>query len=338
MDRGIMMIEKNKEYVVDIIDNGFQGEGIAKIDDFTIFIPNAIKGERLRILVVKVLTSYAFGKIIEFIEKSINRVEPDCFTYKRCGGCNLRHLKYSETLKIKQNSVQSLVNKTLKNQIKVEEVLGMENPYYYRNKVQFPVGIDKNGEMKMGIFASRTHDIIPIEECFIQNKDAQKIAKMVFNYWKKNNLSIYDEKTHKGLLRHIVIKVGVKTNEYMCILVINGVRFSKEEEFVKEITCEFPQLKTIVVNSNLKNTNVILGNENRNLFGNGYIEDILGEYRFKISPLSFYQVNPIQAENLYGLAVEQADISKNDIVFDLYCRNRYNINFYVKVCKESLWG
>lgn len=313
------MIEKNKEYIVDIIDNGFQGEGIAKIDEFTIFIPNAIKGERVRILIVKVLTSYAFAKIIEFVKKSENRVEEDCFTYKRCGGCNLRHLKYEETLKIKQNSVQSLVNKSLKNKIKVEDVLGMENPYYYRNKVQFPVGIDKDRKMQMGVFASRTHDIIPVEECLIQNKEAQKLAKLVFNYWKENNLSVYDEKTQKGLLRHIVVKVGIRTNEFMCVLVINGLGFSKEDNFVKTITNQFPKLTTVVINSNMKNTNVILGKENRNIFGNGYIEDVLGEYRFKISPLSFYQVNPIQAEKLYEMAVKQAEISKNDVVFDLYC-------------------
>ena len=251
------MVEKNKEYIVDIIDNGFQGEGIAKIDDFTIFVPNAIKGERVRVLIVKVLTSYAFAKIIEFVQKSKNRVEADCLTYKRCGGCNLRHLKYEETLKIKQNSVQSLVNKTLKNKVKVEDVLGMENPYYYRNKVQFPVGIDKDGKMQMGVFATRTHDIIPVKDCFIQNKDAQMLAKFVFNYWKENNLSVYDEKTQKGLLRHIVVKVGIKTNEFMCVLVINGLGFSKEDDFVKTITNQFPKLTTIVINSNMENTNVI---------------------------------------------------------------------------------
>lgn len=137
------MIEKNKEYIVEIIDTGYKGEGIAKIDDFTIFIPNAIKGEKIKIKIIKVLTSYAFGKIIEIIEPSKNRLESDCSTYKRCGGCNLRHVKYDETLKIKQNLVQSLVNKTLKNKIKVKETIGMENPYYYRNKAQFPIGKDK---------------------------------------------------------------------------------------------------------------------------------------------------------------------------------------------------
>lgn len=314
-----MQVEKNKEYIVDIIDTGFQGEGIAKIDGLTIFIPNAIKGEKLKILIVKVLSSHAFGKIVEIIEKSPYRIESDCTTYKRCGGCSLRHIKYEETLKMKQNAVQSLVNKTLKNKIEVEDTLGMENPYHYRNKAQYPVGLNKDGKPVIGVFANRTHEIIPINTCFIQNKQTEEIAKYIFEFLVKNNISVYNEKTQKGLVRHIVTKIGIKTNEIMCILVINGKEMPKEKEIVEELTNKFKNIKTIVKNINTKNTNVILGNENINLFGDGYITDILGEYKFKISPMSFYQVNPIQAEKLYNLGVESANITKNDVVFDLYC-------------------
>ena len=314
-----MQVEKNKEYIVDIIDTGFQGEGIAKIDGLTIFIPNAIKGEKLKILIVKVLSSHAFGKIVEIIEKSPYRIESDCTTYKRCGGCSLRHIKYEETLKMKQNAVQSLVNKTLKNKIEVEDTLGMENPYHYRNKAQYPVGLNKDGKPVIGVFANRTHEIIPINTCFIQNKQTEEIAKYIFEFLVKNNISVYNEKTQKGLVRHIVTKIGIKTNEIMCILVINGKEMAKEKELVEELTNKFKNIKTIVKNINTKNTNVILGNENINLFGDGYITDILGEYKFKISPMSFYQVNPIQAEKLYNLGVESANITKNDVVFDLYC-------------------
>lgn len=314
-----MIVEKNKEYIVEIIDNGFEGEGIAKINDFTIFIPGAIKGEKVKILIVKVLSSYAFGKILEILEKSENRIESDCKTYKRCGGCNLRHIKYQETLKLKQNAVQSLVDKTLKNKIRVKETIGMENPYYYRNKVQYPVGIDKNGKPQIGVFANRSHEIIPIEKCFIQNEKSEEIAKYIFELWNENNYTIYDEKTRKGLLRHIVIKTGIKTNQYMCILVVNGQGFDNEKEFVSKIANKYKEIRAIIVNSNMKNTNVILGLENRTIFGKGYIEDKLGEYIFKISPLSFYQVNPIQAEKLYNLGIEKAMITKDDIVFDLYC-------------------
>ena len=299
-------VKKNQEYIVDIIDNGFNGEGIAKIDNFTIFIPNSIKGEKVKILIVKVLSSHAFGKVLEIIEKSEKRVESDCNTYKRCGGCNLRHIKYEETLKIKQNTVQSLVNKTL-------------NPYFYRNKAQYPIGIDKEGNPQIGVYANRTHEIIPIQKCFIQNEQNEKLAKFVFDWIVENKISIYDERTGKGVVRHIVVKIGIKTNEIMCIIVINGNKIPKENELVKEILDNFSEVKTIVKNVNTKNTNVIMGKENIVLYGNGYIEDILGEYRFKISPLSFYQVNPIQAEKLYNLGIKSAKISKKDIVFDLYC-------------------
>ena len=278
-----MNIEKNQEYIVEIIDNGYEGEGIAKIDGFTIFIPGAIKGEKIRILIVKVLSSHAFGKVLEILEPSKSRKDPDCLTYKRCGGCNLRHIKYDETLEMKQNAVQSLVNKTLTNKIEVQKTIGMENPIHYRNP------------------------------------KSEEIAKFIIELIKEKNISVYNEKTGKGLFRHIVIKIGIKTNEIMCILVINGKEIPYENELLERIKQKFPEIKSIIKNINLKNTNVILGKENIDLYGNGYIEDILGEYKFKISPLSFYQVNPVQAEKLYNLGVEMAQITKNDTVFDLYC-------------------
>ena len=314
-----MNIQKNQEYIVEIIDNGYEGEGIPKIDNFTIFIPGAIKGEKVKILIVKVLSSHAFGKILEIINKSEARQDADCLTYKRCGGCNLRHIKYEETLKMKQNAVQSLVNKTLKNKIQVQETVGMENPFHYRNKAQYPLGINKDGEPVIGVFANRTHEVIPMEKCLIQNPKSEEIAKFVLQFIKRNKISIYDEKTGKGLFRHIVIKVGIKTGQIMCILVVNGKSIPKESQLKDELVERFPRIKTIVKNINMKNTNVILGQENINIYGNGYIEDKLGEYTFKISPLSFYQVNPVQAEKLYNLGVEMAQISKEDTVFDLYC-------------------
>lgn len=312
-------IEKNQNYIVDIIDNGIEGEGIAKIDNFTIFIPGAIKGEKVKILIVKILTSYAYGKIIEIIEKSDKRVELDCATYKRCGGCNLRHIDYEETLEIKRNIVQNLVDKTLKNKIEVDSVLGMGNPYHYRNKAQYPVGIGKDGKPVIGVFANRTHEIIPMEKCFIQDERVEEVAKFIYEFAVKNDISIYNEENQKGSLRHIVIKIGKQTEEIMAILVINGEHFKNEEKLVAELLRKFPNIKTIVKNINTKNTNVILGNKNINLYGDGYITDILGDYTFKISPLSFYQVNPVQAEALYNIGVEEAGITKEDIVFDLYC-------------------
>ena len=314
-----MNIQKNQEYTVDIIDNGYEGEGIAKIDNFTIFIPGAIKGEKVKILIVKVLSSHAFGKILEIINKAEGRQDADCSTYKRCGGCNLRHIKYEETLKMKQNAVQSLVNKTLINKLQVEKTVGMENPFHYRNKAQYPLGINREGLPVIGVFANRTHEVIPMEKCLIQNPKSEEIAKFVLDFIRQNNISIYNEKNGKGLFRHIVIKVGIKSGQIMCVLVVNGKDIPQEKSLVNELIIKFPEIKTIVKNVNIKNTNVILGYENINLYGDGLIEDKLGEYTFKISPLSFYQVNPIQAEKLYNLGVEMAQISKEDIVFDLYC-------------------
>ena len=314
-----MNIQKNQEYIVEIIDNGYEGEGIAKIDGFTVFVPGTIKGEKVKILIVKVLSSHAFGKALEILESSEARQEADCSTYKRCGGCNLRHIKYEETLKMKQNAVQSLVNKTLKNKVEVQKTIGMENPFHYRNKAQYPIGINKEGEAVIGVFAQRTHEVIPMEKCLIQNPKSEEIAKFVLQFIKDNKISVYNEKTGKGLFRHIVIKVGIKTNEIMCILVVNGKSIPKETKLIEELTTKFPQIRTIVKNINIKNTNVILGKENINIYGNGYIQDILGEYTFRISPLSFYQVNPVQAEKLYNLGVEMAQITKQDTVFDLYC-------------------
>ena len=314
-----MPVEKNKEYIVEIIDNGFEGEGIAKIDGFTIFVPNSIKGEKVRVLIVKVLKSHAFGKVLEILEKSEYRVEEDCLTYKRCGGCDLRHVEYKETLKMKQNAVQSLVNKTLKEKVKVEETEGMENPYNYRNKAQYPFGVDKEGKPVIGVFAKRTHEIIPIKECLIQNKKAEELAKFVLDFISENNISIYNEESQKGLVRHIVTKIGLKTNEIMLILVINGESIAKEKELVSKVKEKFPEVKTIVKNINRENTNVIMGKENVNIYGDGYIKDKLGDFIFKISPHSFYQVNPVQAEKLYNIGVEAAKIDKEDTVFDLYC-------------------
>lgn len=312
-------VVKNQEYIVEIIDNGIEGEGIAKIENFTIFIPGVIKGEKVKILIVKVLTSYAYGKVIEIIEKSHKRVAIDCQTYKRCGGCNLRHIDYEETLNIKRNIVQNLVDKTLKNKLTVDTVLGMGNPYHYRNKAQYPVGIGKDGKPVIGVFANRTHEIIPMDKCFIQDERVEEVAKFIYEFAMKNNISIYNEETQKGSLRHIVIKIGKQTEEIMAILVINGEKLKNEEKMVSELLRKFPNIKTIVKNVNTKNTNVILGNKNINLYGDGYITDILGDYTFKISPLSFYQVNPVQAEALYNIGVEEAGITKEDTVFDLYC-------------------
>ena len=312
-------IQKNKEYIVDIIDNGFDGEGIAKIEGYTIFINGAIKGEKCKILIVKITSSHAFGKLLEVIESSPKRCEPDCETYKRCGGCSLRHVEYETTLEIKQEKVQNLVNKALANKINVNKTLGMGNPYYYRNKAQYPVGTNKEGRPIYGVLAKRTHNIVPVKECRIQNLISNKIAEFIIGQMEKYKISAYNEKAGKGLVRHIVTKVGIQTDEVMVIIVINGKEIPNELTIANNIIDEFPQVKTVVKSINTKNTNVIMGEKNETIVGRGYITDQLSGYIFKISPMSFYQVNPIQAEALYNIAIEKAKITKQDVVCDLYC-------------------
>lgn len=318
-------VNKNETYIVDIIDQGYEGEGIAKIEGYTIFIPNALKGEKCKILIVKTTTSHGFGKLIEIIEKSEERIETDCETYQRCGGCSLRHMNYKATLKLKQSTVQNLVNKTLNTNIKVNPTIGMDNPYQYRNKAQYPIGYDKPGNITTGIFANRTHEIIPMKECKIQQPITEYIAKLIVDFLQKNNITAYEEQTGKGLFRHIVIKVGIKTKEMMCVFVINGNEIPHEQELIDYLLNSFKDkyseytIKTIVKNINTKNTNVILGNKNIILYGDGYIYDQLGKYTFKISPMSFYQTNPVQTEVLYNTAIEKSNLQKDDILLDLYC-------------------
>lgn len=301
-------VNKNEEYVVDIIDYGQDGEGIAKINGYTIFVVGALKGEKCKIHITKVLSSHAFAKLVEIMETSPYRKESDCDTYKRCGGCSLRHIAYNETLNIKRKKVQNLVNKMLETKINVNETVGMEEPIHYRNKAIFPISKDK----KIGIFAKRSHEVIPIKDCLLQTKNSQDIAKYIVDNWKD---SIYDEDTGKGLLRNIMIREGFATGEIMCILVQNGDKDYDATELIKK----FPKIKTVVININTKNTNVVLSDKNKIVYGNGYIEDILGGYKFKISPNSFYQVNPVQTEKIYNLAIQKANLKKSDIVCDLYC-------------------
>ena len=311
------MIEKNQEYIVDIIDNGVEGEGIAKIDGFTIFVPNAIKGEKVRILIVKVNKNFGYGKILEILSISNKRnTKVDCTTYKQCGGCNLRHINYKDTLLIKNDVVKNTLKKALGRELPVEDIIGMEQPMYYRNKLQYPVGLI-NGETVMGVYANRTHRIIPTEVCFIQDKRSQEIARDVLEFIKHNNILPYNEETQTGVVRHIIVKVAKNTNEVMIVLVVND-EVTIDDEFVKWI-CSKHEITTIVKNINKENTNVILGKENVVLYGNGYIQDILGNYKFNISALSFYQVNPIQTEKLYKKAIELAKLNGDEVAFDLYC-------------------
>ncbi len=312
-------MKKNEEYIVQIIDNGFQGEGIAKVNGQVVLVPSTIKGEKVKIKILKVTTKIAYAKALEILEKSEHRMETNCETYSQCGGCNLRHMDYAYTIELKKNTVETTLKKALGREIKVDETIPMDDPFYYRNKLIYPLGVSENGELTMGVFAEKSHRIIPTRECKIQNQLAQKIAKDIFEFAKQNGITGYNEKTQTGILRHIVIRVGQKTKEVMVTVVVNTLDLPKEKELICFLTERYSEIKTIVKNINVRNTNVILGEKNEVLFGDGYITDVLLGKKFRISNLSFYQVNPIQTEKLYSKAIEYANLTGHETVFDLYC-------------------
>ncbi|MDM1009501.1 23S rRNA (uracil(1939)-C(5))-methyltransferase RlmD [Clostridium perfringens] len=317
------MVEKNKEYIFDIISQGYEGEGIAKIDNkYPIFIEGALKGEKVKVRIVKVNKNFAYGKLMEVLEASEERVNPPCAIYKRCGGCKLQHASYKAQLDFKWDRVKDCVSKIGKlDPSIVKYPLGMEEPWRYRNKVQLPIGLI-NGEVKIGFFAPRSHDIIDMESCLIQDEIGDKVVKLTREWIEKFNIRPYNvdgEYDEKGIVRHIMIRRGFTTNEVMVVLVTNGEKLPHKEEFVDLMVKNIPGIKSIIQNINSKKTNVILGLESKTLWGEDTISDYIGDFRFNISPLSFFQVNPIQTEVLYGKALEYANLTGNEEVFDAYC-------------------
>ena len=319
----INLIEKNKEYILDIVSQGYEGEGIAKINDtFTVFIEGALKGERVNVRIVKSKKSFAYGKLLEVIEPSLERCEAKCSIHKRCGGCKLQYSTYKEQLNFKFERVKDCITKIGKlDESIVQFPLGMDEPWRYRNKVQLPIGM-VNGELKIGFFAPRSHEIIDMETCLIQDEIADKVVGITRTWIKKNNIKPYNidgKYDETGILRHIMIRRGFTTNEVMVVLVTNGSKLPNKDEFISLITENIPGIKSIVQNINSKPTNVILGQECITLWGEPTIRDYIGEFKFNISPLSFFQVNPVQTEVLYNKALEYAGLTGDETVFDAYC-------------------
>lgn len=319
----INLIEKNKEYILDIVSQGYEGEGIAKINDtFTVFIEGALKGERVNVRIVKSKKSFAYGKLLEVIEPSLERCEAKCSIHKRCGGCKLQYSTYKEQLNFKFERVKDCITKIGKlDESIVQFPLGMDEPWRYRNKVQLPIGM-VNGELKIGFFAPRSHEIIDMETCLIQDEIADKVVGITRTWIKKNNIKPYNidgKYDETGILRHIMIRRGFTTNEVMVVLVTNGSKLPNKDEFISLITENIPGIKSIVQNINSKPTNVILGQECITLWGESTISDYIGEFKFNISPLSFFQVNPVQTEVLYNKALKYAGLTGDETVFDAYC-------------------
>lgn len=316
------MLEKDKEYIVKIDSLGYEGEGVAKLDRYPIFIPGALKDETVKIQIVKSKKNYAYGKLIDIIEKCKERKEPECINYERCGGCRLMHSNYDGQLNFKYNRVKECIERIggLKGEV-VKYPIGMKSPYRYRNKGIFSVGLIGN-EIAIGFFSEKTHEIVNVDSCLLQDKDADKIIKVIRDWMKK--YSIIPAKKdglffRQGLVRNIMIRKAFKANEIMIVLVTTDKKIPYKEELINELNKEVKEIKSIIQNINSNDTNLVLGDKCITLWGEDHISDYIGEYKFNISPLSFFQVNPSQTEILYNKALEYADLSGDETVFDAYC-------------------
>ena len=314
-----MEIKKNDIYEFKIDDLGAAGEGIGKINGYTIFVKDALIGDVILAKVIKTKKSYGYGRLLEILKPSPHRAEARCPVAKACGGCQIQHLDYREQLAFKENKVRNLLKRVGKlDSFHMDPIIGMENPYFYRNKAQFPVGINKDGQIITGFYAGRTHSIIDTRHCYIQAPANEEIMETVRAWMEAYQIQPYDETTGKGLIRHILTRVGFKTGEIMVCLVVNGKNLPHSESLVQALV-QMNGMTSISMNINQENTNVILGNEVVPLWGQNHITDYIGNVKYEISPLSFYQVNPVQTEVLYGKALEFAALQEGETVWDLYC-------------------
>ena len=341
------MLQKNDMIELKIEDMGVDGQGIGKYDGMTFFVKDAVIGDEIRARVTKLKKNYGYARMEEILSPSEARTVPECELYKRCGGCQIQAMDYGKQLEFKQNKVRG-------NLIRIggfapefvdevmQPIVGMETPYRYRNKAQFPIGMDKEGNVVAGFYAARSHNIIPVTDCKLGVEENQKILEAVLSYMRENGTNPYDEATGKGLVRHVLIRYGFTTKEIMVCLVINGKKLPAREKLVEKLS-GLEGMTSISINQNTKNTNVILGERTECIWGQPYITDYIhlrecgndavaaeGAGRkefaltdtavgFHISPQSFYQVNPVQTEKLYSLALDYAGLTGKETVWDLYC-------------------
>ncbi len=313
------MLHKNQYFSATCTDYTHEGMGVVRHENIPVFVKDMMVGEIGEIKVVQAKKTYAFGRLIKLTSASKERVKPKCPIAKQCGGCNIQHLSAKEQQAFKTNKVKNTLQRIGKIDCPVHDTIMMENPYFYRNKVQVPFGLDQKGNVVCGFYRLNSNDIIETETCYIQNDISNKLVNRVKELVIKYNVPVYDKIKHKGVLRHVLTKYGFNTDELMLVLITNGKNFKNKEEIIEILTKEFPNLKTIIQNINTRDDNVILGTDEIIWTGNGYIEDTLSGVRFKISSKSFYQINPIQTEVLYQTAIDYADIDKDDVVVDAYC-------------------
>lgn len=312
-------MQKNDELILKIEDMGVDGAGIGKADGMTFFVKDAVIGDVVRAKVMKLKKTYGYARLMELQEESPDRVEPKCPYYRQCGGCQIQALSYEKQLEFKERKVRNNLERIGGfTEIPMEPIVGMEEPYHYRNKAQFPVGTDKDGHIVTGFYAGRTHTIIPNRDCALGLPVNREILDLVIDFMEKYHVSAYDEKTGKGLVRHVLIRCGFTSKEKMVCLIINGKSLPHSEKLVEALR-KIDGMTSISINCNTGRTNVILGRKTVVLWGQEYITDQIGEISYEISPVSFYQVNPVQTEKLYGLALEYADLHGEENVWDLYC-------------------
>ena len=315
--------KKNDVFQVRIEDMSDTGEGIGKTDGFIWFVKDAVIGDVVEAKVMKTKKSYGFARLIQVLEPSACRVTPRCPSARQCGGCQLQAMSYEEQLRFKENKVRNNLSRIGGlNEIPMEPIIGMDEPWRYRNKAQFPFGKDKDGHIITGFYAGRTHAIIEQEDCLLGVEENQPILDCIRGFMEENHIAPYEEELHKGLIRHVLIRKGFTTGELMVCLVLNGdvKKLKAPEVLVERLVKLFPShMASISCSINREKTNVIMGKEIVNLYGPGYITDYIGNVCYRISPLSFYQVNPVQTQKLYGTALEYAGLTGEETVWDLYC-------------------
>ena len=300
------------------IDLSFEGKGVAKFEKGVVFVDGLFPGEEAEIEITYTRAGSFFGKIRKLLTLSKDRIQPRCPVCTSCGGCQFQQLNYHAQLAFKKNKVKNAFLRTAKMDVEVNDVIGMEDPYFYRNKIQMPVGKDRFGKIVTGFYKANSHDIVPIEKCYIEDERSAPILKTIRELMKEIRIEPYDEDKRTGVIRHILIRASFYKKQIMVVIVTNVNSFPGQRNFVNALTSKHPEITTIVQNINKRDTNVILGNYENILYGKGFIEDSLLGINYQISSKSFYQINPNQTEKLYTTAIKAANLSKEDIVFDAY--------------------
>lgn len=314
------MIEKNKLYTIEITGISSDGNGVGAIDGFTVFVPVTAPGDVAEVLIVKVLSRYAIGRLMSIKQPSPMRTDAPCGVFRRCGGCHMQHIKYDAQLEIKRTFIEAAMQRIggFKN-FSCDDMLGMDNPYRYRNKCVFPVGTDKNGKTVSGFYARRSHDIIPIDECMMGSEINSRINEAVLQYMQENNVQPYDEQKHSGTVRRVFIRNSRDESEIMVVISINALGIPSRERLIKRLRNVSDKIVSIYININTEKNNSVLGRENKLIYGKAEIDDTLCGIKFRVSPNSFYQINTVMTEHLYNRAIEYSKISPEDIVLDVYC-------------------